>query len=201
MLRIIQLFWTVLSLLVSLLGGQKVVPYYPDDYAAELPQYVIEGDVRVELLRDSLVRLEVKGPRGFENRPSFTVEKRSDWDTVSFTEKENGGYRVIETAQYTVYVPQNAESVDGCYITDPQGNPLWQFETDSTSNVFLPSASEELAAWSFTDTPRVIPSPDGYSVAQNFFENNGWDLRNDAQDVFVFLPAAITRPSRRTSPT
>ncbi len=188
MLRIIQLFWTVLSLLVSLLGGQKVVPYHPDDYAAELPQYVIEGDVRVELLRDSLVRLEVKGPRGFENRPSFTVEKRSGWDTVSFTEKENGGYRVIETAQYTVYVPQNAASVDGCYITDPQGNPLWQFETDSTSNIFLPSASEELAAWSFTDTPRVIPSPDGYSVAQNFFENNGWDLRNDAQDVFVFLP-------------
>ena len=188
MLRIIQLFWTVLSLLVSLLGGQKTVPYHPDDYAAELPQYVIEGDVRVELLRDSLVRLEVKGPRGFENRPSFTVEKRSGWNDVSFTEKEEDGCRVIETAQYTVHVPQNARSVDGCYITDPQGNLLWQFETDSSSNVFLPSASEELAACSFTDSPRVIPSSDGYSVAKNFYENNGWDLKNDAQDVFVFLP-------------
>ena len=188
MLKIIQLFWTVLSLLVALLGGQKTVPYHPDDYAAELPQYVIEGDLRVELLRDTLVRLEAKGPRGFENRPSFTVEKRSGWDPVSFTEKEENGFRVIETAGYTVFVPLGAKAVDGCYITDPQRNVLWRFETDTTSNVYLPSASEELAAWAFTDTPRVIPSSDGYGVAQNFYENNGWDLKNDAQDVFVFLP-------------
>ena len=33
--------------------------------------------MRVELLRDTLVRIETKGPRGFENRPSFAVEKRN----------------------------------------------------------------------------------------------------------------------------
>ena len=188
MIKILALFWTVLTLLVFAFGKPGPAPYDPADYAAGQPQSVTEGSLRVELLRDSLVRLETKGPRGFENRPSFTVEKRTGWNDVAFTEKSENGYRLIETAHYTVHVPLGARSAAGCFITDPQGKRLWQFESDTDSNVFLPSASDALQSWSFTDTPRVIPSSDGYSVAKNFYENNGWDLRNDAQDVFVFLP-------------
>ncbi len=82
MLKLISLFWVVLTLLTGALGRQKTVPYDPAAYEDELPACVVEGSVRVELLRDSLVRLEVKGPRGFENRPSFTVEKRTGWNCV-----------------------------------------------------------------------------------------------------------------------
>ena len=86
MLRIIQLFWTVLSLLVSLLGGQKVVPYHPDDYAAELPQYVVEGEVRVELLRDTLVRLEVLKRAAAETDEEIVAETD---EAVRRTEEDN----------------------------------------------------------------------------------------------------------------
>ena len=100
----------LLSLLFSAVGKEKTVPYDPAAFQTDIPAYVIEGEVRVELLRDTLVRIETKGPRGFENRPSFTVEKRTGWDTVAFsTEKENG-YTVIRTAAYNVYVPVGAAS-------------------------------------------------------------------------------------------
>lgn len=188
MLKLISLFWLVLSMLTGALGQQKTVPYDPADYENDLPACVIEGDVRVELLRDSLVRLEVKGPRGFENRPSFTVEKRTGWSDIAFADRTENGCRVIETERYSVFVPLGAQSVDGCRITDRQGKTVWQFETDTTNNVYLPSPSDALQSWSFTDAPRVIPSEDGYTPARNLYENNGWDLKNDAQDVFVFLP-------------
>lgn len=188
MLKIVALFWTVLTLLACALGKPAAVPYDPAAYVDGQPQSVTEGSVRVQLLRDSLIRLETEGPRGFENRPSFTVEKRTGWDDVAYNERIEDGCRLIETAACTIHVPLGASGAEGCFITDRKGNTLWQFETDTNSNVFLPSASDALQSWSFTDTPRVIPSPDGYSVAKNLYENNGWDLKNDAQDVFVFLP-------------
>ncbi|MBR4428097.1 MAG: hypothetical protein IKS78_01980, partial [Clostridia bacterium] len=186
MTRILSFFFMLLALIFGAFG--KTASYHPADYEAGLPSYVTEGSVRVELLRDSLVRIEAEGPKGFENRPSFTVEKRTGWDEVAYTEKTEDGFRVIETAAYTVYVPVNAKSAAGCYITAPDGTELWRFVTDTDSNVVLPSPSDELRSWYFTDTPRVIPSEAGYSVNRGIEKNNGWDLDNQAQDVFVFLP-------------
>ena len=40
-----------------------------------IPAY-IDGDLRVQFLSDSLVRIERKGPKGFEDRPTFTVVGR-----------------------------------------------------------------------------------------------------------------------------
>ena len=186
MTRILSFFFMLFALIFGIFG--KSPCYDPAQYEAGLPACVTEGQVRVELLRDSLVRIEAKGPKGFENRPSFTVEKRTGWDDVAFTEKTENGFRVIETSAYTVYVPAGAKSAEGCYITAPDGGELWRFGTDTDSNVVLPSPSDELKSWYFTDAPRVIPSEAGYSVNKGIDKNNGWDMDNKAQDLFVFLP-------------
>ncbi len=181
--------WSIYSLLAAIFGLQWAPEYNPADTPeSELPSTVIVGEVRVQLLSDSLVRLETKGERGFENRSSFTVQKRTGWDKTDYTEKNENGYVVIETESYRVYVPENAKSADSCYITDENGAALWHFETDTNSNVYLPSPSDELSSWYFTDTPRVIPSEDGYNVSSKWHYLNGWDLTNDSQDIFVFLP-------------
>ena len=83
---ILSFFFMLLALVFGIFG--KTASYDPAKYAAGQPAGIVEGDVRVQLLRDSLVRIEAKGPKGFENRPSFTVEKRTGWDDVSFS-----GYR------------------------------------------------------------------------------------------------------------
>ena len=195
MTRILSFFFMLFALIFGVFG--KTAGYDPADYEAGLPSFVTEGQVRVELLCDTLVRIETKGPKGYENRPSFTVEKRTGWDEVAFTETTENGYHAIATAAYTVYVPLHAASAEGCYITDPSGAELWRFTTDTDSNVVLPSPSDELRSWYFTDTPRVIPSAAGYSVNPGVEKYNGWDLDNQAQDLFVFLPggdyAAFTK--------
>lgn len=188
MIKRLTLLWAMVSLVAAVFGLKWATPYNPDSYADDLPSSVVVGELRVQLLSDSLVRIEAQGERGFENRPSFTVEKRTGWDEVAYTQKVENGFTVIETACYTVYVPENSVSSDGCYITDGDGNELWRFETHTDSNVYLPSPSDELKAWYFTDTPRVIPSEDGYGVSRKWYNYNGWDLTNDAQDLFVFLP-------------
>ncbi len=166
--------------------GEKL-PSRPAD-EGELPDSIELGNIRIQLLSDRLVRVEVKGPKGFEDRASYTVQKRRGWDEVAYTTATADGYTVITAAAYKVYVPEGANTPVGCYITDTEGNELWRYETNTNSNVYLPSPSDELNSWYFTDAPRVIPSENGYSVVENYENNNGWDMANDATDLFVFLP-------------
>ncbi|MBQ6163713.1 MAG: DUF5110 domain-containing protein [Clostridia bacterium] len=180
---ILALFLTV----GSFLGLPCKTKYYPAKYEDGMPSYVTENKVRVELLSDTLVRIETEGPKGFENRPSFTVQKRTGWDEVAYTDAAADGYRVISTGAYTVYLPAGAESAEGCYITDAAGAELWRFAGETDTKQYLPSPSDALKSWYFCDNPRVIPSEAGYSPNATK-ANNGWDLDNKAQDVFVFLP-------------
>lgn len=185
---LITIVFSFYSIIASIFGLAWSAPYNPADTPeSELPSYVIVGDMRIQLLSDSLVRLEKEGPKGFENRSSFTVQKRS-WDKIDFTQSSENGYVVIETQKYKVYVPESAKSCEGCYIIAKDGEELWRFDSDTNSNVYLPAPSDELNSWYFTDTPRVIPSDDGYKLSSKWHYNNGWDDSNDSQDVFVFLP-------------
>lgn len=185
---LITIVFSFYSIIAAVFGLNWSAPYDPADTPeSELPSYVVVGDMRIELLSESLVRLEKEGPKGFENRSSFTVQKRA-WDKIDYTQSNENGYVVIETAKYKVYVPESAESCEGCYIVAKDGEELWRFDSDTDSNVYLPSPSDELDSWYFTDSPRVIPSEDGYSVSSLWHYNNGWDDTNDSQDVFVFLP-------------
>ena len=186
MAKIIAPVLMLIAVLFGLLGLK--VSYDPGDWSEGMPASVTEGSVRVQLLRDTLVRIEAEGPKGFENRPSFTVEKRTGWDEVPFTEKEENGFHVIVTEKYSVFVPLGADGAEGCFITDGSGSELWRYEDDVGSKAVLPSPSDELTAWYFTDSPRVIPSKAGYSVSASVYPYNGWDLDNKAQDAFVFLP-------------
>ena len=49
-----------------------------------LPTSIELGKLRVQLLSDRLVRIEVRGTKGFEDRPSYTVQKRRNWEEVSY---------------------------------------------------------------------------------------------------------------------
>ncbi len=153
-----------------------------------LPTSIELGKLRVQLLSDRMVRIEVKGPHGFEDRASFTVQKRRGYDEVAYTSAVENGYTVISTDAYKVYIPENAKTPAGAYITDAKGEVLWDYETNTNSNVYLPSPSDELNSWYFTDAPRVIPAENGYSPIEANTRNNGWDLANDSTDLFVFLP-------------
>ena len=145
------------------------------------------GTVRVQLLSDTLVRIENKSGNSFENRESWIVTNRLDWEGVEGNEiKENGATKLV-TEKYTVVIPDggNAESA---YITNPAGETIWTFTGMTDTNVYIPSPSDELKSWNFTDSPRIIPSYEGYSVTEKTDPLQGWDFSNDATDIFVFLP-------------
>lgn len=123
-------------------------------------QGVIVGNVRVQWLSDSLVRLEWKGPEGFENRKTFHIVNRN-WPGTDFSIQTNNGAAEIRTADFTVRVPQDAGSLDDISISSANGELLYQHTGDLTNSVWLPAPSDHVQAWSFADTPRIVPPPWG----------------------------------------
>ncbi len=175
-------------------GGDNPLPEEPSQVEVEIEESkgelseITVGSVRVQLLSDTLVRIENEGPKGFEDRASYVVNNRYDWNKTEYTLSQENGNVSIQTAQYTVVIPYEGQAED-TYVTDETGEVLWRYSDagETGTNVYLPSPSDALKSWYFTDSPRVIPSPYGYSdVAGPALQ--GWDFGNNATDAFVFLP-------------
>ena len=166
----------------------------PSDSSPEVNEKVeissIEiGEVRIQLLSNTIVRVENKGPKGFEDRPSYIVQNRDDYEEIAYSIQETEDGHTIKAANYYVHVPAEATAED-VYITTPRGEKLWAYSDAgrTDTNVYLPSPSDELKSWYFTDSPRIIPSKHGYSDVNGVNALQGWDFDNDAIDAFVFLP-------------
>ncbi len=158
-----------------------------EDESAKVTTFVY-GDTRLQLLSDSLVRIEDKSNGEFENRESYVVLNRDEWGekVTCRTEKTETGYNVI-TENYTVVIPKSSKA-EGIYIVDGEGEKLFNYLGATGTNVYLPSPSDELASWYFTDSPRVIPSDYGYSVSDSDVPLQGWEFDKNATDIYVFLP-------------
>jgi hypothetical protein len=76
---------------------------------------VIVGDMRVQALSPSLLRIEPRGPKGFEDRTTFTVVNRDFGAglplTLANTTAEPGGTHLLTTPVYDVLVSGSTDPV------------------------------------------------------------------------------------------
>jgi hypothetical protein len=166
--------------------------------SAAPPEDVVVGSVRVQVLSGSLVRLEVRGAEGFENRPTFHVLNR-DWPGVAFTTNSNAGEVEIRSPDYVVRIPRGATSLNGVRVESADGRILYAFDGKLENSGWLPGPAEKPRAWSFADSPRMVPPAWGATPAPAGAEHpqtSGWDLGNDAADIYVFVPRGSYRRLR-----
>ncbi len=166
------------------------------------PPSVVTGNVRVQLLSDSLVRIELRGPAGFEDRKTFHVVNR-DWPGTAFLVETNSGVVGIKTANYFVALPQNAATLEGVRVESAGGQALYAYDGKLENSRWLPGPADQPQAWWFADTPRIVPPPWGLTPPpqnpnpRRQTPNGGWDLSNNAPDIYVFLPQGDYRQLRR----
>ncbi len=155
-----------------------------------MPNCAIVGEFRISFISDRIVRIEKKTENGFEDRPSLNVTGRLFSSTVDYTKEEIGEEVRFKTAGYTVCLPKDADAFSqNIYVLSCEGEELWRFTSHTGSSVYLPSPSSKLKSFYFSDSPRVIPSSQGYSLSDAEYEkNNGWEIDEKAEDVYVFLP-------------
>lgn len=164
-----------------------------DGYSTEI------GNIRVQTLSDTLARVEVKGPEGFEDRETYHITGR-DWEGVSAQVTAAAGETLVITDYYTVHVPDGADSLEGIYITDAAGKTIWTYTELPENNQYLPDPGNTPAAWAIADNPRVVPAEWGYDYLPEGEEDNGyngWDADNNAPDMYIFMPRGSAKQLRQ----
>ncbi len=176
----------------NFVNGECTVCHYVkaaevDEDASKPVTTLVYNDLRIQLLSDSVVRIEDKSNGVFEDRASYIVQNRSDWGAkVEYTVKRTDGAYNIATDCYTVVVPENGKAED-TYIVNASGKTVYEYLGKTGTNVYLPSPSDELLSWYFTDSPRAIPSEHGYKPT-TAAALNGWTFDENATDIYAFIP-------------
>lgn len=159
-----------------------------------MPSVVI-GRVRITALAPHLVRLEERGPQGFEDRPTFLVVEREWADPGVRVERQHATTHVI-TRHYEVVAPNDAASLAEVVVRSPAtGKPFWVHSASLPARPSWPDPANPGWSWAVADSPRVVPPawgacppPDAYLATDDPHRGtSGWDLTNDAPDVYVFV--------------
>jgi alpha-glucosidase (family GH31 glycosyl hydrolase) len=160
----------------------------------------IVGEMRIQALSENLVRIEQRGPNGFEDRNTFTVIDRN-WQGGTISAQQQEDLTVLTTSKYSIEVPQNCRSLNGIIIRfDPAvwfdsahhdgGKPIEYRFNGLPKQDYLPEPSNDYQIWIFADAPRLVPPSWGaIPPPENFSDDptSGWDTTNNAEDVYVFL--------------
>jgi len=148
---------------------------------------VVVGNVRVQLLSSTLVRLEERGPGDFEDRCTFVVIDRG-WPGVAHEVSKDGKDTLVKADGYTVRIPSEGASLSGAQVLGKDGKVLYAADGKPPQRTFLPGPSEPVGSWVMGDMPRLVPPEWGATPPPSPRTDSGWDTTNDAPDVYVFVP-------------
>jgi hypothetical protein len=148
----------------------------------------VVGEIRIQVLSGNLVRIEQKGPKGFENRNTFTVVDRK-WPGEMIKIKKRENMTIITTSKCRIEIPDQCSSLQGILIQLNNGKNQYKFKGMPSAG-FFPGPVSVDKIWILPDSPRIIPPEWGATPPPENYRNDpcsGWDTANDAQDVYVFL--------------
>ncbi len=163
-------------------------------WACSEPFEHVAGDLRVQVLSVGLVRLEQRGPAGFEDRPTFTVARR-DWPGADVVVRRIGDATVLIAPRFRVVL--RGDGLRGAEVQDPMGRRLYAWDGHLDGNVWLPSPAElqRRKVWAMCDHPRLA------RVRERLFPvvpgQKPFDASNAAPDVYVFVPGPEGYPGLR----
>jgi hypothetical protein len=183
------------------------------------PGQAIWGDVRVQFLFDGTVRLEERGPLGFEDRVTFlVVERELQIHEPGFIEEDGSvliytddravrlGEDGIEQAQ--IYAAGSSEPV---HVVPQSNAEEWSFlpapidSADLSPAAYAPLPLEEMGwpteggsaepmVYAVPERTRVVPPewgatpvPEEAILDPALLDTSGWDLRNQARDLYVIV--------------
>jgi len=140
---------------------------------------VIVGDYRVQALSPTLLRVEPKGPNGFEDRTTFMVVNR-DFDGLTLKQGKVGE---LKTDYYTIKVSDGAVQV-----WDADGQDVYDSGSYPASSKLHWPAPYSSAGYAVKDYPRFFMPEWKVTPQEDGGENNGYDFSNDVDgDTYVFL--------------
>jgi hypothetical protein len=147
---------------------------------------VVVGEFRVQALSATLLRVEPRGPRGFEDRDTFMVVNRT-FNGVEATPRATTDGTNITTQHYNMLLYHNGSFV----VHGSDGRLVYSTTIARPHNLLRWPAPFVAKAYAIEDNPRFAPplwAPAPAPAGAALQTTSGYDFRNLVKgDVYVFL--------------
>ncbi len=150
---------------------------------------IVIGNIRVQLLSDDLVRIEYGKNGRFENRNTFFIPNRSDYEKteVAYTVEEN----VVCFGECELYIPEDGKSLSGVRL-EKNGKKVYTYKKLANSGE-LPPLDKTPDVFALSDTPRIIVPEGGYSSARK----GEYEVIENVQDIYLLLCGGDAKKLRK----
>jgi hypothetical protein len=147
----------------------------------------VVGTLRIQALSPTLLRVEPKGPHGFEDRATFGVVNRSFAGVpIVSTHRTADGTTNCSSGYFSVLVHNDSsfEVVDGMQV-------LYDSIATPAHNLLHWPAPLTAGVYTVEDRPRFVPplwAPEPAPAGAALAATSGYDFQNDVSgDVYIFL--------------
>lgn len=152
-----------------------------------MTQFII-GSIRVQLLREDIVRIEYGKGGAFCDEDTFLIPNRSGYAATTVPAAEAEG--VICFGEYELYIPPQAGGLAGVRL-EKNGRRVYTCKRLKNSGE-LPPIDKTPEVFALADTPRILVPRGGYSASRT-----GEYKVADAQDIYLFLCQKDCKKLRR----
>ncbi|MBE6679991.1 MAG: DUF5110 domain-containing protein [Ruminococcaceae bacterium] len=147
-----------------------------------------DGNLRVQILSDSIVRVEESKDGAFVDKATLVVPDRSVFEGTNVTVDNDGETVILSTEKFTVNIPKTNATAASVKIFDKSNNCLYSYFETAKSGFYssLPAPADTPDAYVIMDNG-IIPADSGLVYAGSEDENSDW-TRTENSDVYVLLP-------------
>ena len=162
---------------------------------------IIVNNTRIQLLDDQTIRFESKRNGEFLDENTFFVPNRHLYEGVFYSDYREQDNHIITFNDFKITVPYTTNNLRG--ITIEKNNQIIYESNLIRNNGSLPSPSNTPDAFPLCDSPRIIVPETGYSIDSYYSssaeleDTSGYDIQNDAQDLYVLLPLKDAKKLRQ----
>ncbi|MBX3120480.1 MAG: DUF5110 domain-containing protein [Fimbriimonadaceae bacterium] len=157
------------------------------------------GNIRIQALSDTVIRIEQKGRGGWEDRSTFHIQRKKWRGSAYFADREDDDDFEMFTENWELKLDKRSPNLNDIEIRDRKTKTLlWKWDGSLPNSVWLPSPGDKPKVWWFADAPRIVPPKWGLTPSPNPNDpTSGWDIGNNAPDIYIFLPSGNYRQLRK----
>lgn len=152
-------------------------------------EQIIFNNIRVQLLSNDIVRVEVAKKGAFCDDNTFFIPDRTQYaqNTVAYSFNEG----VLCFGDYELYLPEGGKSLFGLRL-DKNGKKVYSYKRLANTGE-LPALGKTPEVFAIADTPRIIIPEGGYSKNRN----GQYKVTENVQDVYLLLCQKDAKKLRR----
>ncbi len=143
-------------------------------------------DLRIELLSERIIRIEMQSNGKFEDRDTFFIPNRNFCsEDIEYVTKETKKYFSITISDYQIRINKKEKGLNAVSLFRGRREVYHYHRIKNTGE--LPSLNKTPEVFPIMDLPRIVVPKHGYHYSDEVSESDDYEIDENASDLYLLL--------------